>query len=420
MKRTAFNFIILLSFMTFFDAHSKQHMKNIVENTDYQLLLPTQDSTIYFIVHKTQIGIYDNVRHQELLLKDQVVRLEITPINAFKSYIDIFSENHLGKDNIKETYILSKGKNADVSITKADLEKRKSGYSDLNYYYENSIQFIDKDIVIHNLSVIEPSAKDDGIELFQKSGVYSLKENRFVIPPEHIKIEVYRSSKYEKEGRLFFKSLAIEEDESIRQMKYYVDVEEVSPYELLIKDFKYGLYSENFQLLIEPSNSEIHPMRFGGFNKGDGANELYDKSGRHIPTKNISVSDYEEVFITRQYITVKHIAYNFETDYRPDQEVYSFYDRTGQFIESKSMEISEFLQLPEKALGIVTSYKKDFEYITYNGIFNFEEKEFAIPDIYDEIKVVRENEIDYYFSCRKKDSLTYYNKDFKIFNLDSK
>ena len=413
MKRITLIFILLPTFLTFSIGQTNERIKN----TDYQLVLPAQDSTISFIINHGKIGVYDNVHDNELLLKGQIDGVEIAPINVYKAYIDLLAEDGRGELIVKETYLLSKDRSGKASISKVDSGKREKSYSHTGYFYENNIRLIDDGRVIHNLSAVEPSDMHNGLRIFQKSGVYSLKENRFVIPPEHVRIEAIRSLKYEKDGPLFFKSFVIEEDEAIHQVEYFD--EEGDLYGLPTENFKYGLYNSEFQVLIEASDSKINSMRFGGFHKEDGINELYNKSGRLITTENIDISNYEEVFITEQYIVVRHSVYDEAVNF-DDQEVYSFYDKTGEFIEGKSLEISKFLEMPNKALGIVTSYDEDFEYITYSGVFDFDKRAFAIPDIYDEIKVEGEHGTDYYFFCRKKDSITYYDMDFKVFNPSSK
>lgn len=383
---------------------------------EYELLLPSLDSTLSFIVDKSHLGVYDKLSRKELFLEDSVSAIKISPITAYRSYIDFLIEDDNGKLTIKETYVISKGKNMKISIVKNDSKKRESTYSDNSYYFENNVRVIDKDKVIHNLSTVEPSLTSEGLRIVQRSGVYSLKEKRFVIPPKHIRIEVNPSPEYDKMSPVFFSSLAVEEDESIHKMEYLDEAGYLL--DLPVKNFRYGLYTSDIQEIIKPTSINIFPMRFGGFIRVDGTNELYDKTGFKLVTEGVSVPNYKDVFTSKNYIIVRHDSDGEEYDL-DDEEVYSFYRKDGQFVESKSMEISKFFALPKKALGMVNSYDSNFEYITHQGIFDFDENMLVIPDIYDEIKVVK-NEIDYHFLCQKGEDTSYYDQNFKIIENPSK
>lgn len=397
-------FIALLPLMTFLEGHTKQD----TINTAHKRMFPTQDSTFSFSVTERHLGIYDNLHQQEVLSKEQITGINITPISSFKVYVDVLIESGLGKLEVKETYVLSRDSNTFFLLDQVDSKKKHTGYDHAGYYYENSIRLANNDVVVHNLSEISPSSSQDGLPVFQKSGVFSLKENRFVIPPEHVRIDVIHSPEYEKEGPHFFRTLVIVEDEFIHQMEYYD--EEGYLYGLPLENFRHGLYSSDFQLLIKPTDAKIESMHFGGFHRGKV--DLYDRSGRHIPTNYINTSGCEDVFVSEHFIIVQQ---GVDEEDHSNEKIYSFYDNDGRLIESRTLEVSNFLSIPQKALALVSSHNEDFEYITYQGIFDFDKRALVVPSIYNEIKVEDGNLVGYYFSCRKADSLVYYNKDFKIF-----
>jgi len=376
----------------------------------YQLLLPSQDSTVSFIVHKKHLGIYDNLNNKELLLKEQIDAIKITEINIYMSYADILIQADNGGLTISETYIISKARDESnqIAIRKKGSEKRKNqGY--WGYYYENDIRLLDNDKVIHNLSLVEPSLIHNGLKIIQKSGVYSLKEQRFVIPQKHTRIEAIRSPSYDQKSPFFFKTLAIAEDDYLISLTDFIDDEEGFLYPLPNNNFRYSLYGPDLQGIINSSVEDIKPMRFGGFAR---AYELYDTKGKKLPAGDThEINGWDDPFISKNHIIIGYLE-----EYSDDaKNIYSFYDKEGKSVESQFIKIDKFLQLPDKALGITERYNEDFS-IPYYGVFDFDDNSMVISDTYDEIKVVK-NGTDFYFSCKKEGKVTYFNKKFKEFKF---
>lgn len=388
---------------------TKDDDKESIRANKYQLLLPSQDSTYSFIVHKNHLGIYDNLNNRELLLKDQVSSIKISPIDFYSSYIDLLVEGDDGQLAIAETYIISKAKDKSnkLSIHEKGSEERKSLWFS-GHYYENDVRLIDTDQVIHNFALIEP--ENDSLIIVQRSGVYSLKEKRFVIPQEYIKIEANYSPSYDKNASLFLISLSIEENEYLHQIEQVYDKEGGYLFELPQENFRYGLYDSEMHEIIKPNNIDIYPLQFGGFYSNE---TLYDAAGQKLIMKHyIDISrDKEGVFLSKNYVINREYRKDL---YHEDETAWSFYKKDGQFVEMKSFEIVKFLALSKQALGIIQKYDKEFEWLTNQGVFDFDENIMVIPAVYNEITII-ENGDDYYFSCQEKENIVYFNKDFKEF-----
>lgn len=387
---------------------SMDYREELPKSDQYQLLLPSQDSALSFIVHENQLGVYDNLNNRELLLEGLISSINISPINVYSSYVDLLASADNGELIITETYVITKAKdnNSKLSIRKNNAAKRINDWFS-GYYYENNVRLIDTDKVIHNFSRVEPQS--DSLLIVQRSGVYSLKEKRFIIPQKHIKIEASLSPSYDTNSLLYLTSLSIEENEYIHQMDVY-DEEEGYLFDLPQENFRHGLYDVNMHEIIEPSTSEINPMQFGGFYHD---HSLYDAAGQKLVIKSDLEISTEKggVFVSSNYII------NTEYGRSSDREMnWVIYEKDGAFVEVKFFDVLKFLAVPDRALGIIQKYDEEFEWIVYRGVYDFDENRMVIPAIYDEITIV-ENEGEYYFSCQKKENTVYFDKGFKEFAL---
>lgn len=394
----------------------------------YDLVLPSLQPDFSFIAQTGKLGLYDNVTQQELVLEKEFDKVSLF-VDVDNTLVLKFS-NPYDYENREDIYILNRDSNKSVILQK---EEKYQYHKPKERREENGLERVDSIYFIHHFSHVGFLEEDNTMQeefpnvnletSIQKTGVYSIEVNDFVVPPEFV--SMYRLSQEDYFETIFFYDYynAIQLDKAVINERSKNN----KPTNNWVDMYTVGLYNKEFKLLVVPQKKNILPL----------SNEWY-----YLPTINDSLSIYDNKGnlalqlsnIPNEAISLDFIGNKFylatETDdewdvnmeMRTEFYTYHIYNENGEFLKTEKFSIGTSTK--KKNVSVVLVQKQDDEWDFLYGTYDFEKSEYVIPPVYEsfqkqyfrnDIFICKEGKCSYYFELEKGENYRYFDQYLEPF-----
>jgi len=392
----------------------KSKKEGIVVPVEYDLALPAVQPEFSFIIKNGNLGLYDNKMQKELVVEENHAIMNLYEGYDESTYVLVFGDvnDYFGNEPV---YYILKRDSLDV-ITSV-----KEEYSDYNLLVklENGLEKAGNSIIIHRFSLILSNKDSDGNEevnsrkSIQKTGVYSLDLNKFIVPSEFVN---------------FYQSFDYDAYESIAYYDFYQAVKIDSDLEFIAGygPQLYSLYSMDFKELVAPKPEISWPMQDGGFFRRTQTDSLvvFSDKGELI----LSIPDVKADPVSVNMVgDLVYLGNYYDDDYVNDEmnmnlKEYHIYTRKGELITTKKFDVD--LSADSQSVRLITIQDPNDEWSFLTGFFDIEKVEMVIEPVYSYIvKIDFKDGIikcdvgncSYYFLLKKGDEYDYIDQEFKPF-----
>jgi hypothetical protein len=368
------------------------------------------------------------VTQQELVLENEFDKVSLFMDGDNQLILNFYSPYDY--DNREAIYVLKRGSNRAIILQK---EEKYQYHKPKERQDENALERVDSVYFIHHFSHVEYFEKDSTIQegspnvnleaSVQKTGVYSLEVNDFVVPPEYISISHLLEEDYYE--TIFFydyySAIQLDKDVINKRSKHN------KPANNWVDMFTVGLFSKTFKLLVAPQKKNILPL----------SNEWY-----YLPTTKDSLSIYDNKGnlalrlsnIPNEAVSLDFIGNKFylatETDdewdvnmeMRTEFYTYHIYNEKGEFLKSEKFSIGTSTK--QKNVSVILVQKQDDEWDFLYGAYDFEKSDYVIPPVYEsfqkqyfrnDIFICKTGDCSYYFKLGKGENYSYLDQHLEPF-----
>lgn len=394
----------------------------------YDLVLPSLLSDFSFIAQNGKLGLYDNVTQQELVLEKEFDKVSLFVDVDNKLILNFY--NPYDYNNREDIYVLNRGSNRAIIIQK---EEKYQYHKPKERREENGLERVDSVYFIHHFSHVGFFEKDNTIQeespnvnleaSIQKTGVYSLESNDFVVAPEFISISHLFEEDY-FESMFYYdyynaiqldKATIIESSQNNKQTNSWSDL------------YIVGLYNKAFKLLVAPQKKTIYPLSNNWYYLPTTNDSLtiYDNQGNralqlaNLPDAVVSL----DLIGNRFYLaTETDDEWDVNMEMRTEFYTYHIYDEQGEFIKTEKFSIGTSTK--KNNVSVVLVQKLDNEWDFLYGTYDFGKSEFVIPPIYnsfrkqffsDDIITCKPDNCSYYFELEKGENYRYFDQHLEPF-----
>lgn len=395
---------------------------------NYDLALPSSDVNLSFIAKNGALGLYDILNRKELLL--------LGGFNRVSLFVDVDNKlvlkfyNPYNYDNKEVVYILKRDIDKQIILKK---EEKYAYHKPIETHEENGLERVDSVHFIHHFSNLAIYPNEDKIEeeamnvnlesSIQKTGVYSLAINDFIVPPEFISIvRLFEEDNYENIFYLdFYSAMQLDKASFDKTSKSYKPIREWNDLH------RNGLYSKAFKLLVPPQRQRVSPLGNEWYYLPTNSDTLsiYDQNGSIA----LHLSDFTEPPSSLEFIGNKYcLATESDDQWYVNMEMntkfytYYIYNKDGTFLKTEKFNMGSATK--NNNVFVVQVQAADDDWTFLYGIYNFEKSEFVLPPVYTSIerKYFREGIIDCkpgncscYFELEKRGSITYLDQNMNPF-----
>jgi hypothetical protein len=394
--------------------------------TKYDLVLPALQNEFSFIVKEGMLGLYDNIAHKELIVVEyyDIMRLHSVDENVWILHYNKDPEYFL-TDNRK--YMITKELDGSIQI---QLVRRTAYDKSLSYHNNFGLQKLDSLHYIHLYTHVETEKDSINLldntynvlleETIQKTGLFSLNEKVFVIPPEYYEIELlWDMDSFELPIYYpFYNVMQLDKTTFDKKNKNY---QAIKPYDELLYT---GLFNMDFKLVVAPQSAIYYPLRYGGFYRwnNDSLYVMNEKGEVNFKLGDVPENLYTvEVFNNKYYLAYNpcdDVNYEINTNFC----TYKIYNQKGEFLKEESLSIEASTKIPNVFIVLKQDSNNVWEYNT--GIYDFSESKYIVAPEYEYIDHVyyyeglvkcETNNCSYYYALSKNDEITYLDEYLRPF-----
>lgn len=380
--------------------------KKLIVPIAYDLVLPAYQQEFSFVLKNGNLGLYDNVMHQEIVMVENQ-----TIMNLYESdnntYLLVFGKEYDDYTSNKMYYVLKRN-----GLNVINPIKKPYAYLSSDQNIKNGLEKTKSSKIIHQFSQLGYDEKEK-ISLeksIQKTGVYSLMLDKFVIKPQFLSIE--RSYIYNLSGRVVYYNYYSASQLTLEQKKTNQTA------------ILYGLYSMDLQELVPLKAERTEPSGSGGYYRISANQSLlvFSKHGKlmltlpNVNSEVISVDVVGDLF----YLGFDYDDWGVNMEMTMDLKEYHIYNKDGKLLKQEKFEIDFTFDTHPVKHVTVQDPKDEWEFL--KGLFNFKKCEYQILPEYNQIRKIyykeelikcNENNCSHYYKLTKGDDHTFVDQNFK-------
>ncbi len=395
----------------------KPNKGKAVVPANYDLALPSLLPEISFIAKDGNIGLYDNLNQREIVWESNLPAMFVTTNRSGELEV-VFTDNDY--NNPKEIwYTLTEDENQEITANK----QTTIDYS--SYYLNNGLERIDSLNYIHHFSKVVKLEGEENYNIVdlektvQKTGVYSLALNDFVVAPAYKSFEkLGEYDEYENYVNTDFYN-AIQLDKS----SYTNNEEDYKPTKLFKDLFRIAVYSPDFKLLLAPQTQYIAPVNNGGFYTKcqTGSLLIYNSEGDLAFDIKSFPNEFYSIYLYGSFCYLKTENMS-EVEHGFNMFTFYMYNKEGSLINTEHLQIH--FSNDSNNIVVVSTPDPAFEGDLFFGFYDFGKNEFFIPPTYSiitkhfyrkDIVTCAPNNCSYYFELKNGNEVSYLDQHYKTF-----
>jgi hypothetical protein len=373
----------------------------------YDLALPAVQDEFSYIIKNGNLGLYDNIMQLEIVIEENQ-----TIVNLYegedKSYLLVFGKRDNYYSDKRIYYILKRN---GLNVIKP--VKKSYEYINSDKSIKNGLEKTKNSKIIHQFSqlIYDETGKFSREKSIQKTGVYSLELNKFIVNPQFLSIE---------------RSIGLDLSEHLTYYDYYEVSQLISESKEKTGQFTivYGLYNLNLEEVVSPKPSRTIPSGSGGYFRISPNNSLFlfSAQGELICTlPNIkevvaSVNVVGDLF----YIGFYYDDGGVNMEMKMDLQEYHVYDKDGKLLKKEKFEINFSYDSYPVKIVTVQDPKNEWDFLV--GLFNIQKADYEILPVYNKIRKryykeglikCNENNCSYYYKLTKGDEHTFIDQNLR-------
>ncbi len=391
----------------------------IIVPVKYDLALPSVYPEFSFIVKDGNLGLYNNIGNVEVVMQTGYSEMDLF-VNEDHKTILVFTKTN----NSKEAFELKRSAEGIIELTKLPIPELE--YPE-EIMQDNGLKKLDSDHYVHKFSNVKLEINEDYIEeeiydvlvkeTFQKTGVFSVAQGKFIIPAEYLSIAFLT-----RKG-LFYQTI---KGGLIRTTQLDNNIFDSTAVDFKTKlnygdvTFLSGLYTSDYISLIDPQPIHISPTNNGGYYTiSKDSLKVFDKEGEFVflvPQLPKEFDSFEA--IGGKFYLAAYTDWEINDEMESEFKNYFIYDTNGSLLAIENMNV-EF-STGNKYEKVVMVQNPEDEWDFYYGIFDFEKRDFVLDPVYKSInKVYFKDDIikcetkkcSYYLKAEKEGDKEYYYLD---------
>lgn len=375
----------------------------------YDLALPAIQEEFSFILKNGNLGLYDNIMQQEVVVEENQSIMNLYEGDN-KKYLLVFGEKYDDYTSKKVYYVLKRN---GLNIIKP--VKKTYEYINADISIKNGLEKTENSKIIHQFSQIiyDEMEKISEEKSIQKTGVYSLELNKFVVKPQFLSIE--RSYIYNPSERVVYYD--------------YYSASQLTPEPTKKTDHAailYGLYSMDLQELVPPKTERTEPSSTGGYYRISSNESLlvFSKHGKlmltlpNVNSEVISVDVVGDLF----YLGFYYNDGGVNPEMRMNLKDYHIYTKDGKLLQQEKFQIDFTFDTHPVKYVTVQDPKDEWEFLV--GLFNVQKAEYVLEPVYKNFRKIyyKEELIDceqsicsYYYELKNGKNYVYINQNNEVF-----